>query len=346
MKSKLLVWGTGSYADRALKKELAPYLQDIIAFVDSNAKRRSLFYDKSIVSPTEALKLDYDLLIIASSYFPEIVKQAIDLGFEEKKIGFSTAFKFLEYQEKLSQQTLQALLKVPFWYHTYEILPGVMTPGRCPYKPELIENSLVQDLSGLRALDIGAWDGPYTLEMTRRGAKVTALDIQPPTHSGFDTMRRLNDLDVNHFCDSVYDLSPDRHGSYDLVTFFGVYYHLKNPLAAFSAINRVLPKGGLMLVEGAILEGSNHIDPFWKDREKQLEQMKGLPVAAYVKENYQGIWSNWWVPTLSCLHHWIESSGFEILESHNNLVQTRAWCVARKVNDDLLEHPILSKAPL
>ncbi len=85
MTSKLLVWGTGSYADRVLKEELAPYLQDIIAFVDSNLKRRSLFYDWSVVSPMEALKLDYDLLVIASSYFSEIVKQAIDLGFKKRK---------------------------------------------------------------------------------------------------------------------------------------------------------------------------------------------------------------------------------------------------------------------
>lgn len=337
---RLLIWGTGSRAESALKN-FPHHLYDIIAFIDNNPERHGQFHGKPVVSPEHALHLDHDEIVIASAFHAEIVQQATTLGFDRTKVHSSAYLDFLNYFEKLSKPDFDALCKVPWWYHTFEILPGVITPGICPYKPDLLAHPMLQNLSGQHALDIGAWDGPYTLEMTRRGATVTAFDIQPPTHSGFDTMRRLNGLDVRHICDSVYNLSPAVHGTFDLVTFFGVYYHLRNPLAAFAAINSVLPIGGLLLVEGAILEGAHLIDSFWKERAAQIQQIKDLPVATFVKGEYQGEWSNWWVPNLMCLRHWVESSGFDILE--NSLIGggTRGYCIARKCADTSPEHIVL-----
>src|SRR4051812_26177689 len=61
-------------------------------------------------------------------------------------------------------------------YHRYEIDPGFFTPGQyLEVDPKccLDELGLPQSLLGLRALDIGAWDGPFTFELERRGAQVT-----------------------------------------------------------------------------------------------------------------------------------------------------------------------------
>jgi tRNA (mo5U34)-methyltransferase len=155
-------------------------------------------------------------------------------------------------------------------------------------------------------------------------------------------MRRVNHINVEHTCDSVYNLSPSVHGTFDLVTFFGVYYHLRNPLGALAAINAVLPVGGLLLVEGVVLEGAPLIDEYWREHASELEQMRQLPVANFVKGNFQGEWSNWWVPTLICLRHWIESSGFEIVESSLIARETRGYCIARKSAEVTPEHMVLS----
>lgn len=337
---RLLIWGTGTRAEKALK-DFPHEGYDIVAFIDNDNERHGQFHGKPVVSAEAALHIIHDQVVIASSFHAEIAQQAIALGFDKSRILPAGHVDFLKYAEKITGQQLELLSKVPWWYHTFEILPGVITPGICRYKPELLAHPLLQNLEGKNALDIGAWDGPYTLEMSRRGASVMALDIQPPSHSGFDTMRRVNSINVEHTCDSVYNLSPSVHGTFNLVTFFGVYYHLRNPLDAFAAINAVLPIGGLLLVEGAVLEGAPLIDSYWKTHASELEQMRQLPVAAFVKDEFQGEWSNWWVPTLVCLRHWIESSGFEIVESSLIARETRGFCIARKSSELSPEHMIL-----
>src|SRR5215212_12012394 len=64
----------------------------------------------------------------------------------------------------------------PVWYHTIELAPGVITPGYVDMRP-VAERLLPDDLSGKRALDIGTFDGFWAFEMERRGAEVTAIDV-------------------------------------------------------------------------------------------------------------------------------------------------------------------------
>jgi SAM-dependent methyltransferase len=343
MMKRLLIWGTGTRAEKALIS--FPHQRyDIIAFIDNSSERHGKFHGKPVISAEAALEISHDHVLIASSSHVEISEQAIALGFDKSRILPAGYIDFLQYAEKVDTQQLELLSKVPWWYHTFEILPGVITPGICGYRPEFLAHPLLQDLEGKRALDIGAWDGPYTLEMSRRGASVMAFDIQPPSHTGFDTMRLINNLKVQHTCESVYNLSPSVHGTFDLVTFFGVYYHLRNPLAAFAAINTVLPMGGLMVVEGAVLEGAPLIDDYWKERTDQVQRIIDLPIAAFAKDEYQGEWSNWWVPTLTCLKHWIESCGFSILEHELIHSGTRGLSIARKVGKLQPEHAVLGSA--
>jgi tRNA (mo5U34)-methyltransferase len=345
---RLLIWGTGGQAEKVLG-QFPHDTHEITAFVDNDpARQGSLFHGKPVISPEAAAALlpgaDYDQVAIASAFYAEISRQAVALGFPAERIASTSYLHFLPVAHLLTSEQLAALASVPWWYHSYEIKPGVVTPGVCPYKPSLLGHPLVADLTGKKALDIGAWDGPYTLEMTRRGAQVTGFDIQPPSHSGFNVMRRVCNLDAGHICANVYNLNPAEHGTYDLVTFFGVYYHLRDPLLALSNINRVLKPGGLVLVEGAILEGAPKVDVFWADRADLIEQMRDIPMGYYVKGEYEGEWSNWWVPNLTCLRHWLESSGFEVLEASVVEKGTRGYAVARKVAELPLEHMVLAPA--
>lgn len=343
--TRLLIWGTGGQAEKILG-QFPHDTHEIIAFVDSNSARQgSPFHGKPVLGPEAAAKLapgqDYDQLAIASAFYAEIRQQALGLGILAERIIQASSLCFESVAHLLTAEQLADLISVPWWHHRYEILPGVETPGVVGYKPWLLDSPLVADLKGKRALDIGAWDGPYTLEMARRGAAVTGFDIQPAANCGFDVMRRVNRLDVGHICANVYDLNPAEHGTFDLVTFFGVYYHLKDPLSALSHINAVLNVGGLVLVEGAVLEGAPKVDAHWAGREDLIERMRDLPMGYYVRNEYEGEWSNWWVPNMTCLRHWVESSGFEVL--HSEVVEggKRGYCVARKVAEIPMEHIVL-----
>lgn len=347
--TRLLLWGTGSNAQELLGEILAAG-HEIVAFVDSNPARQGVFQGRPCLSPEAAAAMtpgaDYDLLAIASTFHAEIRAQALALGFAEERVRPACALHFQRYAGQLDQERMAILCSVPWWYHGFEILPGVTTPGRCSCKSWLLAHPLVADLTGKSALDIGAWDGPYTLELARRGAAVTSFDIQPPTHSGYDAMRRVNNLDCRHICANVYGLNPEEHGSYDVVTFFGVYYHLKNPLAALANINAVLKDGGVLLVEGAILEGAPQVDAYWAERAHVVEAVRDVPMGYYVKGDFEGTWSNWWVPNLACLRHWVESSGFEVLECSLVEEGRRALCVARKTSGLPQEHCVLPPARL
>lgn len=71
---------------------------------------------------------------------------------------------------------LQEKIKaVPYWYHRIELPGGIITPGWAPIDPT--RYSIPADLTGKRVLDIGAWDGYWTWEALKRGAKeVVAID--------------------------------------------------------------------------------------------------------------------------------------------------------------------------
>lgn len=337
--NRIVIWGTGGNADEVMT--LFPRDRaELGAFIDSNPTRQGIsFHERQILPPLALTDIDFDCLAIASCHYEEIKQAALELGVVEDKIcRASSLFPLLSSSSGLSFETALAYSQVNWWYHAYDVLPGLHTPGICPYKQSLLDFPCVSDLTGKRVLDIGAWDGPYTLVMAKRGAQVTALDIQRPDRTGFNFMCAANNIDAKHICSSVYDLNPRDHGRFDLVTFFGVYYHLRNPIAAFANINSVLPEGGLMIVEGAVLEGAPKIDPYWKENAHILDHVKDVPIAYFVEHEFQGEWSNWWVPNVCCLKQWITSCGFEILSFDTIEGDTRAFCLAKKLRDMEIEH--------
>src|SRR6185295_4223926 len=72
--------------------------------------------------------------------------------------------------------TLKARVKeIEYWYHRVELPGGVTTPGVQPlHAPNY---RIPADLTGLRVLDVGAWDGYWTFEALKRGAReAVAID--------------------------------------------------------------------------------------------------------------------------------------------------------------------------
>ena len=222
-------------------------------------------------------------------------------------------------------------------YHKYEVEPGLFTPGQfLEVSPKLCldELGVPQSLSGLRALDIGAFDGPFTFELERRGAQVTALDIQDPDITAFNAVKKIKNSSVNYVRGSVYEASPETLGVYDIVLFAGVYYHLKNPVLAVQRVRTLLNDRGVLFIEGTsatdyLAEQLSNELGLPRSRMRTITQiLDRLPLSYFdFEDRIYGPWEvpgtrsgdcapqlrsgqNWWFPTTRCLEMILLDSGF------------------------------------
>jgi SAM-dependent methyltransferase len=140
---------------------------------------------------------------------------------------------------------LQSRVSAIRWYHTIDLGGGVVTRGVDDSPMRLARARLPESLHGLTVLDIGAWDGFFSFECERRGAaRVVAADHFSWHGSGWGTKAgfllarealgsRVEDLDID-----VMDLTPERVGTFDVVLFLGVLYHLRHPFLALEQVVR------------------------------------------------------------------------------------------------------------
>jgi len=188
------------------------------------------------------------------------------------------------------------------WYHRINLGHGIITPGCDSSAGQLERMHLPESLAGMTFLDIGAWDGLYSFEAERRGAKrVLATDGYVwlnktwGSKAGFNLARRVFKSRVEDMELDVMDASPERIGMFDVVLFAGVLYHLRHPLLALERVFSVTKR--LLILE-------THVDL------SQIER----PVMAFYPNNELGRdASNWWGPNTSCVLSMLRSVGFQKL---------------------------------
>ena len=210
------------------------------------------------------------------------------------------------------------------WKHTFELIPGVITPGDWGLinSKNLLDTiyGMPKDLTGMRALDIGALDRIHSFELERRGALVTALDIQSPDVTGFNTAKKIIGSKVEYIQGSVYELSSLLKDKYDVIFFFGVWYHLKNPVRAFEEVAATLKNTGTLYAEGEALLDYAEINgqPSPENSRIFAKQMGNseLPISIYYPNKYKGDMWSWYVPNRACVAAWLETCGMKML-SHS-----------------------------
>jgi 2-polyprenyl-3-methyl-5-hydroxy-6-metoxy-1,4-benzoquinol methylase len=227
------------------------------------------------------------------------------------------------------------------WYHSFEVLPGIITPGQHFIDARKIINDryvLPQDLTGMVALDIGALDGPYSFELERRGATVTALDIQDPDHTGFNTAKHVRQSKVQYVQGNVYELSTLLDQKFDIVMFFGVWYHLKNPVAAFDQLSGIVKDTGMLLLEGECFVNYAELpDGRASSDYKLIKSManSNLPISLFYSGTYKKDKWSWYIPNLACIKEWLTASGFELINHGfiNKYPHQRLYGTARKAKN-------------
>lgn len=148
------------------------------------------------------------------------------------------------------------------WWHRIKLSDGTYTPGKVVHGPDggdwpTTRFGMPENLAGLSVLDIGAWDGFFSFEAERRGAKsVTAMDTttdlggNPSGTAGFEYAKK--DLNSNvAFINASVENDPTRIlPPHDVVLFYGVLYHLKSPYEGLH--NAALLANKMLIVETAI----------------------------------------------------------------------------------------------
>lgn len=204
----------------------------------------------------------------------------------------------------ISQSDLQARVAAIRWYHTIDLGHGVVTSGADNTPQRLARLDLPASLAGKSVLDVGAWDGFFSFEAERRGAaRVVASDYYSwhgtgwGTKAGFELARlalasHVEDVDVD-----VMDLSPERVGTYDVVFFLGVLYHLRHPLLALERVASVTRE--LLILETVV----------------DMTGISRPAVAFYPGRELNNDPTNWWGPNHAAVHAMLQTVGFKTVRS-------------------------------
>jgi tRNA (mo5U34)-methyltransferase len=233
----------------------------------------------------------------------------------------------------------------PFWYHKIEFPGGVVTPGHNPINAP--SYGIPEDLTGMRVLDVGAWDGYWTFEALKRGAReVVAVDdfsdylgllkeADRKAWATFDFCREVfgyAEDRCQRFDMSVYDVSPERLGTFDVVFFFGTLYHLRHPLLALDKLSSVCRDQ--IFVESAILDDYSPYNGGLSSRYAGAQ----LVMEFYPDDQYASNATNWWSPTLQCLMAMVYAAGFtkeiagtKLVDRPDHLNLCRGFAKGRKV---------------
>jgi len=110
--------------------------------------------------------------------------------------------------ELTDEEILQRLARVPYWFHTIPVTETISTPGEDPSGDKATWYELPEDMTGMRVLDVGCYEGFFSYECERRGADVVAVDVIPPGPSaGFHVLHELLDSKVEFHHANIYELT-------------------------------------------------------------------------------------------------------------------------------------------
>ena len=193
----------------------------------------------------------------------------------------------------------------PYWFQRIELPAGLVTPGwNDPQLEKLPYFGLPDDLTGMRVLDIGHAEGFFSFEAERRGAaEVIGIENYPPMVRKFNICRAALNSRAQSLHAGVYDLNPKTFGTFDVVLFYGVLYHLRHPLLALEKIHDVCT--GTILMQTAISD-----DP----GEMPRAEFHRFGIKSGPPENPVHDPTCFWFPNVACCAAMVEHVGFQHVE--------------------------------
>jgi tRNA (mo5U34)-methyltransferase len=199
------------------------------------------------------------------------------------------------------------------WYHTLDLGNGLLTDGWFDLRPHVPHYQLPERMDGLRALDIGTWDGFWAFEMERRGAEVVALDVEhekeydwPPRRrpkewtvtergKGFRLAKEILGSNVERVECNIYRALPEDLGTFDVVFCGAVILHLRDQLLALERLAN--------LCRGRFI---------FADEYDRLSGLVPFPVSRYFADRDKAV--VFWLPARKTWKRMLWTAGFEDIE--------------------------------
>jgi tRNA (mo5U34)-methyltransferase len=141
----------------------------------------------------------------------------------------------------------------------------VWTDGWFDMRQFVDHYDLPADMTGMRVLDVGTWDGFWAFEFEERGAEVVALDLDDerdldwpprlrpehypdePRGAGFAIAKELRGSRVERVTCSIYHALPEDLGTFDIVFCGSVLMHLRDQFLALERMANLCEEGGRMI---------------------------------------------------------------------------------------------------
>jgi SAM-dependent methyltransferase len=218
---------------------------------------------------------------------------------------------------------LLAQSRAYYWYHCIELQDGVITDGDYQMLDYLGNYKFPDSMAGMHVLDVGRASGFFAFEFERRGAAVTATEINSFLDWDFvggaaeRAKRRTAIADIDaytrhhitgafHFAHAtrqsavkpvtatIYDLSLDllqASRPFDLVFAGSVTSHLRDPMRGLARLREVTAEGGTCVVAAPYIGLDEGL--------AQLAMVAGDPDRR-----------SWWVMNKRCLTDMLLNVGF------------------------------------
>ena len=190
------------------------------------------------------------------------------------------------------------------WFHFIELGAGICTPGKTPNLTRVKRLRMPTQLTGKSVLDVGAWDGFYSFEAEKRGARrVLATDhfcwggSGWGTKDGFNFAHKILGFRVESLEVDVLEITPETVGTFDVVLFLGVLYHMRCPLLVLDRIAAVTD--GQLILETIV----------------DLTNVGRPALAFYPERELANDPTNWFGPNESALHAMLQAAGFQDVET-------------------------------
>jgi tRNA (mo5U34)-methyltransferase len=210
-----------------------------------------------------------------------------------------------------------------WWWHCIDLGNGITTPGHDNTATKLTEVHLPENLHGLSVLDIGAWDGFFSYECERRGARrVLALDKYVWNHPsfgkrGFELARRVLGSKIEDIEMDVHDISQERLGVFDLVLFLGILYHTPHPLLVLERVASVV--GKQLILETLV----------------DMNELDRPVLAFYPGDECSNDHTNWFGPNRAAVEAMLKLVGFRKVEVVSQSPPVPARDVIRGAGDNV-----------
>lgn len=205
------------------------------------------------------------------------------------------------------------------WYHALELGDGFVTSGWFDLRPFVKHYGLPDDMSGMRALEVGTWDGFWAFEMERRGAEVVALDLdhewdldwpvrrkpaewsQERRGDGFRLAKEILGSKVERVNLSVYNAGPEELGTFDFAFCGTVLIHLRDQLLALERIASVCT--------GQFISAEEYDRP---------TSLLPIPVSRYHADRDKAV--VYWLPAKRTWKRMLWTAGFDRVKQHGTFV--------------------------